>query len=93
MADPINYGMRPPSKFGTGALMAVIASVGSMVLSFSGRPVWGLILAILAIPLGLVGFIRAASPQVHGGFASIISIVVGLAGVAVALIAMFFKIF
>jgi hypothetical protein len=77
---------------GISAILAVLASLGSMFLSCSGRPLWGLILAVLSIPFGLFGFLRAASPQVSGGFASIISIVVGVVGVAVALIAMFFKI-
>ena len=49
-------------------------------------------LAILSIPFGLFGFIRAASPEVSGGFASILSIIVGIVGVGVALVAMFFKI-
>jgi len=92
MSDPINYSMRPPSKFGTAALLAVLASVGSMFLSCSGRPLWGLILAVLSIPFGLVGVLRSVSPEVHGGFASIISIIVGVVGIAVAVIAMVFKI-
>jgi hypothetical protein len=87
-----NYSVRPPSRFGKGALLASIASAGSMVLSCSGRPVWGLILALLSIPLGLVGALRAASPEVHGGFASIIAIVVGVLGIGVAIVAMVFKI-
>jgi hypothetical protein len=86
------YSLRPPQRMGTSALLAVLASLGSMFLSCSGRPMWGLILAILSIPFGLVGFIRAASPEIKGGFASIISILVGVVGVAVALIAMFAKI-
>ncbi len=87
-----NYSMRPPSRFGKGALLAGIASAGSMVLSCSGRPMWGLILAILAIPLGLVGLLRSASSEVHGGMTSIIAIVVGLLGIGVAIVAMVFKI-
>jgi hypothetical protein len=86
------YSIRPPQRMGISAILAVLASLGSMFLSCSGRPLWGLILAVLSIPFGLFGFLRAASPQVSGGFASIISIVVGVAGVAVALIATFFKI-
>jgi len=86
------YSLRPPQRMGTSAILAVLASLGSMFLSCSGRPLWGLILAILAIPFGLVGFLRSASPQVSGGFASIISIIVGIVGVAVAVIAMLFKI-
>ena len=86
------YSLRPPQRMGTSAFLAVIASLGSMFLSCSGRPLWGLILAILSIPVGLVGFIRAASPEIKGGFASIFSILVGVVGIAVALIAMFAKI-
>ena len=86
------YSLRPPQRMGTSAILAVIASLGSMFLSCSGRPLWGLILAILAIPFRLVGFLRSASPEIKGGFASIFSIIVGIVGVAVALIAMFFKI-
>jgi hypothetical protein len=86
------YSIRPPQRMGTSAILAVLASLGSMFLSCSGRPLWGLILAILSIPFGLFGFVRAASPEVKGGFASIFAIIVGIVGVGVALIAMFFKI-
>ena len=86
------YSLRPPQRMGTSAILAVIASLGSMFLSCSGRPMWGLILAILTIPFGLIGFIRAASPEISGGFASIFSILIGVVGIAVALIAMFAKI-
>lgn len=86
------YSLRPPQRMGTSAILAVIASLGSMFLSCSGRPMWGLILAALSIPFGLIGFLRAASPEISGGFASIFSILVGVVGVAVALVAMFFKI-
>ena len=86
------YSLRPPQRTGLAAILAVLASLGSMFFSCSGRPLWGLILAILTIPFGLIGFIRAASPQISGGFASIFSILIGIVGIAVALIAMFFKI-
>lgn len=86
------YSLRPPQRMGTSAILAVIASLGSMFLSCSGRPLWGLILAVLSVPFGLFGFLRAASPEIKGGFASIFAIIVGVVGVGVALIAMFFKI-
>lgn len=86
------YSLRPPQRMGTGAILAVLASLGSMFLSCSGRPIWGLILAVLSIPFGLFGFIRAASPEISGGFASIFSIIVGVVGIGVALVAMFAKI-
>jgi hypothetical protein len=92
MDNRLNYSIRPPQRMGTGAIMAVVASLGSMFLSCSGHAMWGLVLAILSIPLGLFGFVRAASPEVSGGFASLISIIVGIVGIAVALVAMFLKI-
>jgi len=86
------YSLRPPQRMGTSAILAVIASLGSMFLSCSGRPGWGLTLAALSIPFGLFGFIRAASPEIKGGIASIFSILVGVVGIVVALIAMFAKV-
>jgi len=77
---------------GVAAILAVLCSLGSMFFSCSGHPGRGLVLAGLSIPFGLFGFIRAASPEIKGGFASIFAIVVGVVGIAVALIAMFFKI-
>ena len=76
---------------GIGAILALLCSLGSMFFSCSGHPGRGLILAALSIPFGLIGFVRAASPEISGGFASIFSIIVGVVGIAVALIAMFFK--
>src|SRR5260221_547457 len=53
------YSLRPPQRMGTSAILAVLASLGSMFFSCSGRPLWGLILAALSIPFGLIGFLRA----------------------------------
>jgi hypothetical protein len=86
------YSLRPPQRMGVSAILAVLASLGSMFFSCSGHPGRGLILAALSIPFGLVGFIRAASPEIKGGIASIMAIIIGVVGIAVALIAMFFKI-
>ena len=86
------YSLRPPQRMGVAAILAVLCSLGSMFFSCSGHPGRGLVLAALSIPFGLFGFIRAASPEIKGGFASIFAIIVGVVGVAVALIAMFFKI-
>jgi hypothetical protein len=86
------YSIRPPQRMGTSAILAVLASLGSMFVSCSGRPLWGLILAVLSILFGAVGFIRSVSPEISGGFASIFSILIGVVGIGVALVAMFFKI-
>jgi len=86
------YSFRPPQRMGLAAILAVVASLGSMFFSCSGHPGRGLTLAVLSVPFGLFGFIRAASPEVKGGMASIMAIIIGIVGIAVALIAMFFKI-
>lgn len=82
----------PIQKMGAGAIMSGLAAAGSVFMSCSGRPIWGLILAILAIPLGLVGALRATSARIKGGPLSILSIVMGVIGVIIALVAMVFKI-
>jgi hypothetical protein len=62
----------------TPAILAIIAAVIS--LFFAGA-IWGFLLAIGAILLGIVGFLMAASPRVSGGIMSIIAIGMGVIGI------------
>ena len=73
-------------KAGTAATIAIIAAIGSFVLTFSGSPVWGLVAAILAIVLGLVGVIISASPKIGGGLMSSFSVILGIFGVGLAIL-------
>lgn len=73
-------------KTGIMAILAIISSIVSYFLSFSGRPIWGLILGVLALPFGIIGFIMAASPRVSGGIISIISIILGLIAIGIAVL-------
>jgi hypothetical protein len=77
-------------RTGMFATMAIIAAIVSYFLTFSGHTVWGIILALVSIPLGIGGFIMAASPRVSGGIISIISILIGVFAIGVAVIAMIF---
>lgn len=72
-------------KAGASATLSIVAAVGSFILSFSGNPGWGLLAALIAVPLGIFGLIRSASPRVGGGLMSVVSIVLGVvaAGIAV----------
>lgn len=73
-------------KAGTAATIAIIAAIGSFVLTFAGSPIWGLVVAILAIILGIVGVIISASPKVGGGLMSSFSVILGILGVGVAVL-------
>lgn len=82
--------MQQGQRTGIAATLSIIASVGSYVLTCTGRPVWALVAAVLSIPLGIVGFVMAASPKVSGGILSIASIVLGALAAIVAIVGMVF---
>ena len=71
-------------RTGTAATLAIIAALGGWLTTFTGHPVWGLILALVAILLGVVGLVMAASPRVSGGILSIVAIIVAVLGIGVA---------
>ena len=77
---------------GTAATIAIVAAIGGALATFSGRPVWGLLIELLAIVCGAVGLMMAASPRVSGGIISIISIILGIFGLGLAVLGMLGKI-
>lgn len=74
-------------KTGTAALLSIVAAIGSFFLSCSGNGVWGLLVAIAAVVLGVIGLIAAISPRTSGGLLSIASILLGVVGAVVAILA------
>jgi hypothetical protein len=75
-------------KTGTAAIISIIAAIGSYYMSFTGSPIVGFLLALLAVPLGILGLVMAASPRVRGGLVSIAAIVLGGFGLITAVLAM-----
>lgn len=75
-------------KAGTSATLSIIAAVGSLIITFTGHPFWGLLIGIAAIPLGAIGVAVAASPKVGGGLMSVIAIILGLIAIGVAVLGM-----
>ncbi len=75
-------------KTGTAAVLSIIGAIVCYILTFSGHPFWGFALAILAIILGFIGLIMAASPRVSGGIISIAGIVIGASGVVIGILGM-----
>ena len=71
------------AKFSLVSILALVAAMWS--LSTSSVP-GGMILAIVAIVLGAIGFVIALLPGIRGGVVSIISMLCGAIGIMVALI-------
>ena len=73
---------RPAPHFSIPAILAVIAAF----ISFGTHSAaLGFFMAIIAILLGVVGFLIAFLPGVRGGIVSFISIGAGLLGIIVAI--------
>jgi hypothetical protein len=73
-------------KTGIAATISLIAAILSWIVTFTGHPIWGLLLALLSVPVGVMGLIMAASPRVSGGILSIIAIILGVIGLAIAIL-------
>jgi hypothetical protein len=79
------YTLFPPARVGSVAFIAMGAALFGLVATYAGHPVWGLVLAALAGPVGLVGLVRAISPEVRGGLLSSLGIALSVIGVIYAL--------
>jgi hypothetical protein len=75
-------------RTGIAATLAIVAAIGGMILIFSGHPGWGLLVELLAIVSGIVGFFMSASPRVSGGLLSIAAIVIAVFGMGFSLLGM-----
>jgi hypothetical protein len=73
-------------RTGAMAIGAIIAAVVSFFFTFTGHPFWGLISAIISVPLGFIGVMMAASPRVGGGMLSIAAIIIGVLAMGVAVL-------
>lgn len=81
-------GMNMDQKTGFATTIAIVAAILSWIVTFTGHPIWGMVLGIVSIPLGIIGFIMAASPRVSGGILSIIAIVLAILGLGLAVLGM-----
>ncbi len=73
-------------RTGVAATLSIIAAIGGFVVIFTRHPVWGLLISGVAVLLGIVGLISAASPRVSGGILSIVAIVLGVIAFAFAIL-------
>jgi hypothetical protein len=77
-------------KTGTFASLAIIAAIVSYLFTFTGHGLLAILAALISIPLGIGGFVMAASPRVSGGIISIISILLGVFAIGVAILVIIF---
>jgi hypothetical protein len=82
MTDPLTTRSNPRPSFSIPSILAIIAAV----LSFRFGATLGLLLAIAAIVLGILGLLLSLSPRVRGGIVSVIGVVAGLIGIIAAII-------
>jgi hypothetical protein len=73
-------------KTGIAATISLITAILSWIVTFTGHPIWGMLLGLVSIVPGIVGFVMAASPRVSGGILSIIAIVFGILGLGLAVL-------
>lgn len=73
-------------KSGTVATVAIISAIISFFLTFTGSPIWGIVVALLAIILGIIGVIVSASPKIGGGLISVLSILLGILDLGIAVL-------
>lgn len=85
---PNNYQLRPHTHISLGAMLSVVGAIASIFVSLSGRGLWGLSLAIVAIFLGLLGFISSASAGVRGGIISMAAIGLAVLDIPLAILVM-----
>ncbi len=71
---------RPRPAFSIPSILAIVAAVAS----FWAGALFGVLLAVAAIILGLLGLVLALSPRVRGGIISIVAIVAALIGIIAA---------
>ncbi|MGB3221447.1 MAG: hypothetical protein WBB23_01455 [Desulforhopalus sp.] len=73
-------------KSGTVATVAIISAVISIFLTFTGSPIWGIVVALLAVVLGIIGVIVSASPKIGGGLISVLAILLGIVDLGIAVL-------
>lgn len=74
----------------TASILAILAAIGSFILSGRDSEFLGILAALFAIGAGLVGGLKSLSPRVSGGILSIIAVLLGVIALLFALIAIVF---
>lgn len=74
----------------TTSIIAIIAAIGSFVLSARDHGITAFLVALLAIGAGLFGGLKALSPRVSGGMLSIAAVLLGAIAALVGIVVTIF---
>ena len=74
----------------TTSIIAILAAIGSFVLSGRDHGITAFLLALFAIAAGLFGGLKALSPRVSGGMLSIAAVLLGVIAALVGIVVTIF---
>ena len=80
-------------KTGTVAAASIVAALLCYAALCGGHAGWALFLAVLSLPLGLIGLLWSASPRVSGGILSIFAMLLGAIGVVASILGIMGEVF
>lgn len=86
MAHAITTRESASPAFSIASILAIVAAISSFVVGAG----WGLLLAIAAIILGVIGVAIALLPGVRGGVLSTVSVLLGAIGIVGAILRIVF---
>ena len=84
-----DYNLPPQKPRPAFSLPSILACVCA-IISFRSGALWGTLMAIAAIVLGVFGALLALSPRVRGGFVSVLAIGFGVLGIIAAIFKLVF---
>ena len=70
----------------TAAILALFVAVVGVIMVFTGKPGWGMLLEVIAATLGAIGFFMAASPRISGGALSVFAILLAVVGIGLSVL-------
>ncbi len=74
----------------TTSILAILAAIGSFVLSSRDHGFFALLVALVAIGAGMFGGLKALSPRVSGGMLSIAAVLLGVIAILIAILVIIF---
>jgi hypothetical protein len=74
----------------TTSILAILAAIGSFVLSARNNGITAFLVALFAIAAGLFGGLKALSPRVSGGMLSLAAVLLGVLAALVGIVVTIF---
>ena len=89
-APPMGGQIRSGQMRSTTSILAILAAIGSFVLSAKDHGITAFLLALFAIGAGVFGGLKALSPRVSGGMLSLLAVLLGVIAALVGIVVTIF---